>query len=309
MTTRASSSSPTPRRSGRPRGRTTWRPYTKSRALLDQVRQIIDEYREHLPMTIRQIFYRLVGAYDYPKTAKAYSNLIELLIDARRTTVPEFHIPFEVIRDDGGVAYLPSFHTSPADVWRSIMSSADHYCLDRQAGQPAYREVWVEAAGMVPQIARVVQDEFSIPVYSSGGFDSLTAKRDAARRAAAREVPTEVLYIGDYDPSGRAMLDNLAADVPLLERGAERMTFLRVAVTPEQIEAHRLPAAYASNTHGSGTSVQAEALPPDVLAAEVRQAVISLVDADALAEVARREAADRDAIRERLRRLEPPDTG
>ena len=36
-------------------------------ALLDQIQTVLEEYREQLPLTCRQIFYRLVGSYGYDK--------------------------------------------------------------------------------------------------------------------------------------------------------------------------------------------------------------------------------------------------
>lgn len=56
----------------------------------------LEEYRAHLPMTARQIFYRLVGAYAYPKDEAGYGRLIEMLNRARRARM----IPMESIRDD-----------------------------------------------------------------------------------------------------------------------------------------------------------------------------------------------------------------
>jgi hypothetical protein len=71
----------------RARGLASWQPRAKSLALLDQVNAVLDEYRDHLPLTIRQIFYRLVGAYGYPKgTSKdrrPYLRLGEMLNRAR----------------------------------------------------------------------------------------------------------------------------------------------------------------------------------------------------------------------------------
>src|SRR5215831_15979847 len=46
----------------RVRGFAPWSPEKATLALLDQVQGILDEYADHLPLTIRQIFYRLVGA-------------------------------------------------------------------------------------------------------------------------------------------------------------------------------------------------------------------------------------------------------
>jgi hypothetical protein len=52
----------------RARGLAPWSPEKATLALLDQVQGILAEYVDHLPLTIRQIFYRLVGAHDYKKT-------------------------------------------------------------------------------------------------------------------------------------------------------------------------------------------------------------------------------------------------
>jgi hypothetical protein len=59
----------------RVRGYAPWRPQAKTLALVDQVREVLDEYRDHLPLTVRQVFYRLVGRYGYDKTEAAYQRL------------------------------------------------------------------------------------------------------------------------------------------------------------------------------------------------------------------------------------------
>ena len=45
----------------RPRGFVDWKPQATTRALLDQVQGVLDEYANYLPLTVRQVFYRLVG--------------------------------------------------------------------------------------------------------------------------------------------------------------------------------------------------------------------------------------------------------
>jgi hypothetical protein len=65
------------RASTKPRGFIeAWRPQPKTEALLGQVKAILEEYRDHLPLTIRQIFYRLVGAHSYEKTDLAYGEIV-----------------------------------------------------------------------------------------------------------------------------------------------------------------------------------------------------------------------------------------
>ena len=81
----------------RPRGYADWKPNQESLTLVAQIQSVLDEYRAQLPMTARQIFYRLVGAYNYPKTERDYKNLCEKLVRARRAQM----IRFSDIRDDG----------------------------------------------------------------------------------------------------------------------------------------------------------------------------------------------------------------
>ena len=75
----------------RPRGFVaSWHPQAKTRALLDTINAVLVEYREHLPLTIRQIFYRMVANHGYAKNEKAYDNLAELLTKARRARAIDF---------------------------------------------------------------------------------------------------------------------------------------------------------------------------------------------------------------------------
>jgi hypothetical protein len=283
--------------SERVRGYADWTPRAKSQRLLEQVDAVLAEYREHLPLTVRQVFYRLVGGHGYDKTELAYDRLGELLNRARRARL----VDFGVIRDDGVTAKIPLAFTSREAFIATAKRLAANYKMDRQAGQEQYIELWVEAAGMVPMLAEVVGD-YGVPVYSCGGFDSVTAKHEAAQRVVDRDVATLILHVGDHDPSGLAMFNAVAEDVEAM--AAEdygEVSFERVAVTVEQIRRHDLPTAPAkahdkrSAWVGGGT-VQAEALPPDVLTAEVRQAVVSLIDLDALAEVQRQEAVEGDRV-------------
>ena len=98
----------------RVRGFAPWSPEKATLALLDQVRGVLDEYADHLPLTIRQIFYRLVGAHDYEKSDRAYQRLVEHLNRARRARI----ISMNVIRDDGGITPNPITGTAPSNSWR-----------------------------------------------------------------------------------------------------------------------------------------------------------------------------------------------
>jgi hypothetical protein len=101
--------------------------------------------------------------------------------------------------------------TSPTNFWEEVLSSAEHYSRDKLAEQPVYIELWCEAAGMVPQLERVA-NRYSVPVYSTGGFSSVTVTYEIAERALKREKPTIFLHVGDFDPSGESIFDAMTRD-------------------------------------------------------------------------------------------------
>jgi len=285
-------------KSSRPKGLVaSWRPQEKTQALLAQVEEVLETYADHLPLTVRQIFYRLVGKYGYEKSERAYGRLLEVLVTARRAQ----RIPFEAIRDDGWTQRWPHGFSDPEDFIQAVRDSAERYERDKQARQPHRLAVAVEAAGMVPQVYRVATP-FSVPVFSSSGFDSLTVKKQMADLVLAEERPLHVLHLSDYDPSGVCIFDALQADVEAFVGAGERVTFTRIALTSEQVHRFDLPTSPAKENDKRGDfhsqTCQAEALPPDVLADEIRRAIVERVDPDVLRED---QAAEK---RERLELLE-----
>lgn len=285
----------------RPRGFAEWTPRPHVQALVDQVRGVLEENRAFLPMTARQVFYRLVGAHGYDKTEQAYARLLETLTRARRARL----IPMHAIRDDGGTEMGGAGWESPEQFWRAVKGSAESYVHALDDGQPVAVEVWVEAAGMVPMVARVARD-YGIAVYSSGGFDSLTLKHGAARRISYRETPTTVLHLGDHDPSGLSILDSAAEDISAFvdDMGGEPPTFARLGVTEAQISRFRLPSAPQKATDRRGEhmrhTVQAEAMSPTQLSNEVRAALEEVLDLDALDDARRLGERERAAILARI---------
>jgi hypothetical protein len=285
----------------RPKGYAPWSPRAATRALLECVDEVLDEYEAYLPLTVRQIFYRLVGNYDYDKTELAYNRLGEHLVRARRGGL----VPFEAIRDDGVVTYSAPWHEGVEAFWNDTGERIRMYRRDRQTGQRHRVELWCEAAGMAPQLARVV-DDYSVPVFSSGGFASLTAVRLIADRALARTVPTMLIHVGDFDPSGESIFSSIAADAAAFveaDRTIMRLKIVpvRVALTAEQVEVHDLPTVPPKRSDSrsafwQGETCQLEALAPDLLAAIVRDEIESVIDWDVFDRQVRLEEGDRVAL-------------
>jgi hypothetical protein len=116
----------------RARGFAPWSPQAKTLQLLDQVRAVLGEYEDYLPLTIRQIFYRLVGAHSFEKTEQAYERLCETLNRARRARL----ISMTVIRDDGGTVLTSQNVWDSADEFLNVVrDQATRVRLDRTLGQ------------------------------------------------------------------------------------------------------------------------------------------------------------------------------
>jgi hypothetical protein len=113
--------------SARPRGFIKhWAPRPEARELLDRVNQVLAEYAD--PLTLRQIFYPLVGVHGYDKTELAYDRLGEMLNKARRARL----VPMDAIRDDGFTSAVPSFFTGADDFVDAVGAAAQNLRLDRK---------------------------------------------------------------------------------------------------------------------------------------------------------------------------------
>lgn len=275
-------------------------PQPRTIALIEQVKSVLDEYRAQLPLTARQVFYRLVGQYDYDKTEQAYSRLCEALVKARRARI----IPFSSIRDDGTVAQGGKGLPSVEAWWESELAMAESFTRDRTAGQDVDVELWCEAAGMVPQLVRVA-NPFDVTVYSTGGFSSVTVTYEVARRVAARDRPTVFLHVGDFDPSGESIFESMTADIAaFVWDECEHEDWFRperIALTAEQVRRFGLPTAPAKRTDTRsrswvGETCQAEAMDPATLAQVVRDAVTGYIDLDVYGEVLAEEKAERTQL-------------
>lgn len=279
----------------RPRGWAAWNPHPKTRAKLDQVSEILSTNAEYLPLSLRQVFYLGVSAYEWPKTENEYSSLLDMMNRARRAGL----IQFDAIRDDGITQKRAIVYDDADQLLRIFRSSVANFRLDPMIDQPRDAVVWTEGKGLVPMVQGFV-DTYALEVISSGGFDSLTIKKQMADRFSGK--PGIVLHLGDYDASGEVMFRALEQDVQAFGGDVE---FHRLAVLPEQIEEWNLPTKPAKtkgNTHAAqftGTeTVELEAIPPERLRRLLDGAIRNVLDMAAF------NRTQRDTIAERQRLIE-----
>lgn len=296
----------------RAKGYMNWSPKQESLDRLEQVRAVLAEERDELPLTARQIFYMMVGRHDYPKTEKAYNNLCNLLVKARRAQM----LPFGTIRDDKGTSAAGDYgYGSPLDFWEAQRDRAEYYSRTTREGQDERIELWCETEGIVPMLGRAAEP-YGVKVTGTGGFPGVTSNYRMAKRIIAEPLPTIFLHLGDYDPSGESIYDTMRDDVFAFVAGEigrpaalEKFTPIRIGLTEEQIADHGIETAPPKSSdkrsrrwieEGRVESAQLEAVPTALLREWVAEACEAHTDMGLVAEVAERADDERERIADRL---------
>jgi hypothetical protein len=254
----------------RPRGPIhNWKPHAPTIALVNDIIGVLNRERENWPLSVRQVYYRLLGI-GYPKSAGLADRVSTHLSNARRAG----EIPWEAIYDSGLSLTKPTTFASAENYAEGVWEAARTLRLDRQVGQPVRLLVWTEAKGIVPLVSRIA-NERGVPVVSGSGYDSTTLRHDIGVTVSP-DQPLVVLHVGDLDPHGalifRAAAEDVQAWASSVGASAE---FVRIAVTPEQVADYDLP----DDPEKPG-NVQVEALPISTLRGIVEDAITSQQDAD-----------------------------
>jgi hypothetical protein len=285
----------------RPVGYAPWTPRAGTRETLDQILSVLSNHIDYWPITPRQVLYRLMGRGQATKDDA--ERIGDYIVRGRRAGF----IPWEAIGDGRTESMVPVVCDDPEAFFAEMRESASVYRLDRQAGQPVYIEMVIEAAGAIPQVYRTTQD-YGVPVYSGSGFVSVDALRKVVLRAAERPVPTMILLAGDYDPSGDdiraragdesaafAVEDDAEIDVVVVAlhgSQVEALSLLPVTMPPRKRE--RFP------WWPHDWTVELEAVSPADLAAIVVEAIESRTNADIRLAVIEREAEERAELMRQL---------
>ena len=113
--------------------------------LIDLAKGIL---KQESPMTIRQIFYRLISVGSIENTRSDYKRVIRLMTIARN----EGRISFDWIVDRSRPRYAPSVFKDPREYAEVVKSS---YRRDYWTMQPLHAEIWCEKDTISGSIAGV----------------------------------------------------------------------------------------------------------------------------------------------------------
>ncbi len=253
--------------------------------MLDTARALVESRAE--PVTLRQVFYRLVATGAIPNRVSAYKRLSAVTAEARRQG------RFPDLADHGRRITRPLAFADAADAQTWLRRV---YRRDRTAGQPATVYLGVEKEALVAQFA-AWYDERGLPVIALRGYGSQTLADLVRRDAHTTARPAVLLYAGDYDPSGLDIERDFLARTDCWTHAE------RVALTADQVAEFHLPpqpgktrdsrAAAFTAAHGRLVQVEVDALDPADLHALFDTALARWWDPHAYEQVLAAEARDR----------------
>jgi hypothetical protein len=268
----------------------------RTKADIDTIKHaIFDIVSKNQPMTVRQVFYALTVAGAIDKTEAEYKGTVIRLLSSMRR---EKGLPYHWISDNTRSVRRPTTYTGLHDF---IDRTARFYRRSVWAEESVYVEVWCEKDAL----AGVIVEEtipYDVPLMVSRGFSSDTYLQAAAEAISAEGKPAYIYHFGDHDPSGVWIAKQTEAGLRRHAPDAE-IRFRRVAVTPEQISAWRLPSRPTKregNTHArkfEGDSVELDAIPSLQLRALVRDCIEQHIDQARLAALREAERSEKTLLR------------
>jgi hypothetical protein len=272
---------------------TKQRPRRTKREIQQLQAAIYDLLKNDHPMTVRQVFYRMVSADQIAKLEKEYKGVVCRLLVKLRVAGD---LPFDWIADSTRWMRKPRTYSS---MEAALQNTAEAYRRSLWDEQQAYVEIWTEKDAL----AGVLMQETSpwdVPLMVSKGFSSVTYLYEAAQSILAEDKPAYLYYFGDHDPSGvhidRAIERRLREFAPDAD-----IHFERVAVRPEQIEEWNLPTRPTKKTDSrsrsfEGDSVEVDAIPAADLRALVADCITRHIDAGILKRTQRVEQLERETL-------------
>jgi hypothetical protein len=250
-----------------------WNSATRARLARLQAGLVL--LRQHWPLTVRQLFYHVLGKGEIDNNRGEYGKVSRDLVKARLQGI----VPWEAI-EDRGRPILETRGCGCLDEFIEVHVEAvfSGYRRHPSLEQPVGLEVWVEKDA-VSRIVERAAWPYGVPVVVDRGYSSISQHHEARLRIlghADAGRPVKILYFGDLDPSGEDMVPSIEHTLSVEMGLAGLFEIERCALLPEQVRQYRLPISIAAIKKGDtraakycehygDLAVELDALPPDVL--------------------------------------------
>ena len=213
-----------------------------TRAYLAHVQAVLESMREFWPLTLRQLYYRLVGANVIANNLGEYKKLSRVLSKARL----QYLVEPEAIEDRSrSITEWQLYPTAEDFVDESKKGFLTGYNRDLLQTQPVAWEVWVEKDAL-SNLCKRVAAKYGLPVIVAKGYSSVSflfeLKARIGRESLENDRPSGIIYLGDFDPSGMNMLPSMVHTLTAEMRVPARMLeTVRCALNPEHVDEYNLP--------------------------------------------------------------------
>ncbi len=234
--------------------------------------------------TLRQLYYQLVKDNIIANEMKEYKNLVRVMTAAREHGLIDWNHLFDPTRVVQG--YYKN--TSPE---QAIADAAASYEIDLWEGQDNYVEVWVEKDALKDVISKPAA-RWQVPYFSCRGYTSASSMYQAhlrlARKAKMYGMNPIIIHVGDHDPSGIQMTDDIIARHNELFGGSVEVD--RIALNLDQVRERDLPPNPAKQSDsrykaycdqfGVDDSWELDALAPSELDDLIDRTILDYMDLD-----------------------------
>ena len=271
------------------------------------VNTVMAEYA--MPLTLRQIYYRLVVAGLIPNRRAAYNSLSSQLVKAREEGEVDENRIVDRSRRIDDFAF-----ESPEGFLATVKYTLEQNYVRRfWASQETYVEVWVEKDALSGVMANAVKPLNTI-IAPSRGYSSYSYLKSAADRFMQYCDGGKdgiVLHFADHDPSGLDMSRDLA---DRLNRYCGLVEVKRIALSHDQVKKYNLipnptkladPRSPEYIYRYGNECWELDAIEPDELVSLCHEAVFDQInDTEAWYELAEQDKQERALLMKRLNELE-----
>jgi hypothetical protein len=273
-----------------------------SRANLDLIEASWEILEDVQPTTVRGVAYQLFtrGLIEN-MGVKCVKNVSRLLVIAREQGI----VPWEWIVDETRQEERISSWNGLGDFGETVVRG---YRKDFWKHQDSWLKVYSEKA-TIGGVVRPVLNEFAVGFQVLHGYGSATALHDVAEESMTDDRILEILYIGDFDPSGMNMSE---VDLPgRIDRYDGVVEITRIALTRDDctdalpsfdVETKSGDTRYRWFRHNYGDRCwELDAMNPNDLRRRLRDEIVDRIDMAAWEHCQKVEAAERESLNAYIR--------
>ncbi len=218
------------------------KPYKWTRKNIDKaqnVSDVIDDLKNYLPLTLRQLYYRLVASGTIENNRSQYTMLSTLVKNMRLAGLMSWNVITDRTRRQTDI----NGYTNKKDfIDIEVNNFLKYYSRNLTQGQNKMIELWVEKDALAT-IFEDVAFEYSIRAVVCRGYQSTSFIKnyyDRAVSALADGKQPVILYFGDFDPSGIQMFEATQESLEL-EMNLYDIEYKRIALNLSDIDNYKLP--------------------------------------------------------------------